>query len=381
MNARHGRRVGVGGGRPGRGGVLAWTAIRQDREFQRLIAAGDAALAQDQTFVAIEAFSGALALKRDSMLAYLKRGDTYRRRGELAAALRDLRAGVGARADGARARWSCSATSTPRMGRYERAIEQYRRFIRARRPRAARPLQAGAHLLPRRPGRAGHRAAAAGAGHRRPAGRGALPARHVPARERRQPDALTLAAPRARAQSRRSPRHARSWRCIYAALRPRPREHRAARSAGRARARHAPSAWSASAWPTRAWAAPKRRSSRWAAPPSAIPTTRRSTPRSAACGSKRRRAATTASRSSKALEALQPPPSAPTPPAKRWRSTAARCCWRATPTPPSARCSRRPSALPVEPLAYLYLADAAASVSDSSIARHAELRYGALNEP
>ena len=86
------------------GGVLAWTAIRQDREFQRLIAAGDTALAQDQTFTAIEAFSGALALKGDSMLAYLKRGDTYRRRGELAAALRDLRAGVGAGADGAAAR-------------------------------------------------------------------------------------------------------------------------------------------------------------------------------------------------------------------------------------------------------------------------------------
>src|SRR5262245_52705153 len=73
------------------GGVLAWTTIRQDREFQRLIAAGDLALAEDQTSVAIEAFSGAIALKSDSMLAYLKRGDTYRRRGELAAALRDLR--------------------------------------------------------------------------------------------------------------------------------------------------------------------------------------------------------------------------------------------------------------------------------------------------
>ena len=110
------------------GGVLAWTTIRQDREFQRLIAAGDAALAQDQTFTAIEAFSGALALKPDSMLAYLKRGDTYRRRGELTAALRDLRAA------------SALEPTAPRpvellgdvnagMGRYERAIEDYRRFI------------------------------------------------------------------------------------------------------------------------------------------------------------------------------------------------------------------------------------------------------------
>lgn len=72
------------------GMVLAWSAVRQEREYQGLIAAGDAALSQDQTFGAIEAFSGALALKSDSMLAYLKRGDTYRRRGEYAAALRDL---------------------------------------------------------------------------------------------------------------------------------------------------------------------------------------------------------------------------------------------------------------------------------------------------
>ena len=72
------------------GMVLAWSAVRQEREYQRLIAVGETALSQDQTYGAIEAFSGALALKRDSMLAHLKRGDTYRRRGEYAAALRDL---------------------------------------------------------------------------------------------------------------------------------------------------------------------------------------------------------------------------------------------------------------------------------------------------
>ena len=72
------------------GTVLAWSAVRQEREYQRLIAVGEAALSQDQTYGAIEAFSGALALKRDSMLAHLKRGDTYRRRGEFTAALRDL---------------------------------------------------------------------------------------------------------------------------------------------------------------------------------------------------------------------------------------------------------------------------------------------------
>jgi tetratricopeptide (TPR) repeat protein len=72
--------------------------VRQEREFRRLIAVGDAALAQDQTFVAIEAFSGALVFKPDSMLAHLERGDAYRRRGEFTAALRDLR--EAARLDG-----------------------------------------------------------------------------------------------------------------------------------------------------------------------------------------------------------------------------------------------------------------------------------------
>ena len=41
--------------------------------------------------MAIEAFSGAIALKPDSMLAHLKRGETYRRHGDLKAAFRDLR--------------------------------------------------------------------------------------------------------------------------------------------------------------------------------------------------------------------------------------------------------------------------------------------------
>src|SRR5688572_33305808 len=71
--------------------VLVWVDARREREFRRLIAVGDAALATGQTFDAIEAFSGALALKPQSMLATLKRGDTYRRRADNAAALRALR--------------------------------------------------------------------------------------------------------------------------------------------------------------------------------------------------------------------------------------------------------------------------------------------------
>ena len=71
-------------------GVFLYTGVTRDTEYRRLVAAGDDALGQDQIFLAIEAFSGAIALKSDSMPAYLKRGETYHQRGDLAAALRDL---------------------------------------------------------------------------------------------------------------------------------------------------------------------------------------------------------------------------------------------------------------------------------------------------
>src|ERR1700686_5805781 len=79
----------------GLAGVFAHQAVERDREYRRLIVQGDDALSRGQTFVAIEAFSGAIALRRGSMLAYLKRGEAHRHRGDsvetLTAALRDLR--------------------------------------------------------------------------------------------------------------------------------------------------------------------------------------------------------------------------------------------------------------------------------------------------
>jgi len=74
-------------------GVLALTRVQREREYQQLILDGDRALARNDISAAIEAFSGASTLKPDAMLAYLKRGDAYRRRGEadLEPALRDLR--------------------------------------------------------------------------------------------------------------------------------------------------------------------------------------------------------------------------------------------------------------------------------------------------
>jgi tetratricopeptide (TPR) repeat protein len=75
------------------GGVAAYQAVAQ-RNYSALLTRGDTALRDDQTFNAIEAYSGAIAVRPDSMLAYLRRGQTYLRRGDrgdLEAAARDFR--------------------------------------------------------------------------------------------------------------------------------------------------------------------------------------------------------------------------------------------------------------------------------------------------
>ena len=72
-------------------GVYGYTLSERERSYRQLIADGDAALAHDNASAAIEAFSGAITLKNEAMLGYLKRGQTYRRRGEVGAAIRDLR--------------------------------------------------------------------------------------------------------------------------------------------------------------------------------------------------------------------------------------------------------------------------------------------------
>jgi tetratricopeptide (TPR) repeat protein len=72
---------------------VAWGAVVSQREssYRRAIEDGDAALARDDSFAAIESFSVAIGHRADSMAGYLKRGEAYRRRGEYDAALRDLR--------------------------------------------------------------------------------------------------------------------------------------------------------------------------------------------------------------------------------------------------------------------------------------------------
>jgi tetratricopeptide (TPR) repeat protein len=109
-------------------GVLGWFEVRQAREFRRLLAVGDAALGHDQTSAAIEAYSGAIALRRDSMLGWLKRGDTYRRRGEYPPALRDLQQAVALDPTAPRP-IELRGDVTDAIGQHARAVQLYSRFI------------------------------------------------------------------------------------------------------------------------------------------------------------------------------------------------------------------------------------------------------------
>jgi tetratricopeptide (TPR) repeat protein len=131
-------------------GVLGWQAVVRERDYRRFIADGDRALATDQTFLAVEAYSYAILLRGDSMLAYLKRGEAYRRRGETGAALRDLRTAT--RLD------PTAATPLEVLGdinatldRFARAEESYQAYVRLddRSPRVLYKLALTRHRLGR----------------------------------------------------------------------------------------------------------------------------------------------------------------------------------------------------------------------------------------
>jgi tetratricopeptide (TPR) repeat protein len=90
---------------------------------------GDTFLREDDTFRAIEAYSGAIALRPDSMLAYLRRGETYRRRADLEAAAHDFtRAAALDRA--ATRPFEELGDVSYQLQRYDRAIAAYERSLR-----------------------------------------------------------------------------------------------------------------------------------------------------------------------------------------------------------------------------------------------------------
>jgi tetratricopeptide (TPR) repeat protein len=110
-------------------GILGWQAISRQREYGRLLAEGDRALARDETFRAVEAYSGAIALRREAMLAYLKRGETYRQRGETSEAIRDLRRAAELDPTAARPLELLGDLNAGRAW-YARAQENYEAYVR-----------------------------------------------------------------------------------------------------------------------------------------------------------------------------------------------------------------------------------------------------------
>ena len=72
-------------------GAVAVQSLYTERQYRRLLADGDRALAAGQAYAAVEAFSGALAFKPDSMVAFLRRGQAYRDQRRFDEATRDWR--------------------------------------------------------------------------------------------------------------------------------------------------------------------------------------------------------------------------------------------------------------------------------------------------
>ena len=108
--------------------LWAGTLIGREREYRRLIADGEAALSADQHFKAVEALSGAIALRPDLMIAHAKRGETYLRLGEPAAALRDLIAAVDLDPSALRP-IELLGDANMALERYARAAERYQEYL------------------------------------------------------------------------------------------------------------------------------------------------------------------------------------------------------------------------------------------------------------
>jgi tetratricopeptide (TPR) repeat protein len=102
----------------------AYHATARDRDYRARLALGDAALRDDRAFVAIEAYSGAVALRPDSMLAHLRRGEAYHRNGSLQEAARDFRM-AGRLAPTATRPLEALGDVLYEMERYRRAADAY----------------------------------------------------------------------------------------------------------------------------------------------------------------------------------------------------------------------------------------------------------------
>jgi tetratricopeptide (TPR) repeat protein len=109
--------------------ALAYQAAARERDYRAYLTRGDTALRDEQTFGAIEAYSGAIALRPDSMLPHLRRGETYQRRGELDEAARDFRAAATLDPTATRP-LEALGDVLYQLKRFERAAETYTRNLR-----------------------------------------------------------------------------------------------------------------------------------------------------------------------------------------------------------------------------------------------------------
>lgn len=104
--------------------VVGMQTAGRERSYQTLLSRGDSDLRNGDTFGAIEAFSGAIALRQDSSMAHLRRGESYRLRGELEAASRDFRTAA-ALDPSSPAPLEALADVYYERRRYDRAIDTY----------------------------------------------------------------------------------------------------------------------------------------------------------------------------------------------------------------------------------------------------------------
>jgi tetratricopeptide (TPR) repeat protein len=111
------------------GAALAYKEAARQADYLAHLTRGDNALRDDQTFTAIEAYSGAIALRPDSMLAYLRRGQTYRRRGDLDASARDFRSAAALDPTATRPLEELGDVLY-QLQRYARAADAYERCLR-----------------------------------------------------------------------------------------------------------------------------------------------------------------------------------------------------------------------------------------------------------
>jgi tetratricopeptide (TPR) repeat protein len=115
------------------GAVVGYQEVGRQRQYRALIRRGDEALRGEEPSAAIEAYSGAIALRAESMLAYLRRGEAYRRRspgeGDLSAAAHDFR--KASQIDPSAPRpFEELGDVLYRLERYDRAVEAYDESLR-----------------------------------------------------------------------------------------------------------------------------------------------------------------------------------------------------------------------------------------------------------